>query len=216
MLSARSMARAEPREPKGVVAEHRAVGGPVDDEHDALHPVDEPGELLAGHVLRFHAAQFEPGAVDRVPHFHGQGRPDGAGILAGDLDAIADRGRVVRAEGEEVSNRGLAGDVVEALELVKVAGDQNRAFPFVAFAAVARGQRREAQRRVEDPRNEIGALRVARHPVEIVGRAGQHGGLHRYANAPGNWFSHRAPMCPWSPRLGSSSRQANLPSARRV
>ena len=108
------------------------------------------------------------------------------------------------------------GDVVEALELVKVAGDQNRAFPLVALAAVARGQRREAQRRVEDPRNEIGALRVARHPVEIVGRAGQHGGLHRYANAPGNWFSHRAPMCPWSPRLGSSSRQASLPSARRA
>ena len=58
--------------------------------------------------------------------------------------------------------------------LVGARGDQH-ALPFVLRGGIGLGQGGDAAGGLDQPGEEIGALQIARDPVEIVGGAGEHG-----------------------------------------
>ena len=65
--------QAEPREPVGVVAQHGPVSGAVEAQRCLLHKAEKLGQFLAClRALGPARMQFDPCAVDGVPHLAGQ------------------------------------------------------------------------------------------------------------------------------------------------
>ena len=185
------LVEAEPREPVGVVAQHGAVGAAVEAQRGFLHPAQEAHELLARGRPVAEALELQPGAVDRVPHFHGERGAHGARIGARELEAVADRRRIGGREAQEFGDRLLVGLRIVRGERAGAAGGGDRRFPFVAGADIGERQRGQALRHLEDAREIFRALDVAREPVEVVGGAREH------VTCP-------TPRYPWCRRPGSN------------
>ena len=196
---------ADPREPVGVVAQHGAVGRAVEAQRGFLHPAQEPRELLARGRLVAEALELEPGGVDRLPHLHRQRGADRARIGARDLEAVADRRRILGREGQEFGDGFLVGLVMDREERRRAAGGRHRRFPFVGFADIGERHRGQPLRRFENAREILGAFDVARQPVEVIGGAGA--ACHHRSSRP---------RCPWCRRPGSNSPPASPASARRA
>ena len=166
---------ADAGEPVGVVPQHRAVGRAVEAQRRFLHPAEEPRQLLARGRLVAEALQLQPGGVDRLPHLHRERGADGARIGARDLEAVADRRRVLGGEREEVGDGFLVGlRRATAKNAAGAAGGGDRGFPFVGFADIGERHRGQPLRRLENAREVFGAFDVARQPVEVIGGAGEH------------------------------------------
>ena len=164
----------EPGEPVGVVAQHGAVGRAVEAQRGFLHPAQEAGELLARARPVAPLLEFEPGAVDGVPHLDGQRRAHRAGIEARRLDAVADRGRIAGREREKLGDGLFVRFRIGGEEGAGAARGRDRRFPFVRGADIGERQCREPVGRLQNAREIFRALDVAGEPVEIIGRARKH------------------------------------------
>ena len=195
MLSARSMIHAEPREPVGVVAQHGAVGRAVEAQRGFLHPAQEARELLARGRRRCRSVCSSSQAPLIASHIsHGERGAHRARVGARDLEAAADRGRIVGREGEEVDD-GLARSPRRRPRRRRRRSRRSRRADShsLVVAAIGGRQRGQALRRVEDAREIFGALHIAREPVQVVGGAAR------------AWLERRpAPRCPWCRRPGSN------------
>src|SRR6516162_7544048 len=117
---------AEPREPIGVIAQHRSVRGAVIMQRGFLHPAQETRKLLARGVSIAVTLELEPGAVYSVPHFYRQRGPHRARIATRKFEAAADRGLIGGGEGEKVRDIFLVGFVISLEKGGRTAGSRNR------------------------------------------------------------------------------------------
>jgi hypothetical protein len=81
--------------------------------------------------------QFQPGAVERIPHLIGEGGANRASVGTGDFDAVADRGRIFRAEAQEIMNIGFVRGLMVLTEQFLATCCLDAAFPFGSRAAIA-------------------------------------------------------------------------------
>ena len=98
--------KTDPGEPVRVVAQHGAIGAAVVGERGLFHKFEKAREFV-GTVRaapRLEHFQFEIGAVDRLPHFHGQRGAHGARVGAGLFQAVADGAGVLGREGQELDD----------------------------------------------------------------------------------------------------------------
>ena len=91
-----------------------------------MHPAQEARELLARRRPVAPFLEFEPGAVDGVPHFDGERGAHRARIDARAFEAIADRGGIAGRKGEKFGDGLFVG--------LAVGGEEAVAQPAVATA----------------------------------------------------------------------------------
>ena len=77
-----------------------------------MHPAQEAGKLFARARAVAPSFEFEPGAVDGVPHLDGQRGAHRARVEARAFEAVADRRRIAGREREEFGDRFLVGLLV--------------------------------------------------------------------------------------------------------
>ena len=120
------------------------------------------------------AAHLEPGGVERLPHFRGDRAPDRAGVLAGLAQARDDAAGVLAVEGKELGGRvGAEARVALGVEIEHAECLERRA-PVARDDLRCVRQERMAVVGIERAREAFGALAEARHPVKVVGGAGEH------------------------------------------
>ncbi len=164
---------AQPQEPVAVIAQHGAARRAIEHQGQPLNPFQETGEALAAHAGGLHALQLMPGVVQALPHLGGQGGAYGAAVRPGGGQAGIDRRGVVRVEGQKVANRPLGGRLALGIERLGHARGGDHALPGVG-SGLGGGHGREPQGGIQDARQEIRALQIARGPEQAVGRAREH------------------------------------------
>ena len=89
---------AEPDEAEGVVMQHGAEHHAAEQMRALLHPIEEIAIAPAREPGEVEILHLQPGRVEALPGFAGNGRALGAGILARELDQRPDRGGIGRLE----------------------------------------------------------------------------------------------------------------------
>src|SRR5450755_1119503 len=166
--------QAEPREPVGVVAQHGSVGRAVEAERGLLHEAQESRQFLARiGALVPDLLQFDPGAVDGVPHLGGQRGAHRARIQPRGLDAVPDRGGIGRCKRQVFDDVLFVGHLVGLVEAGADAGGQERGIPFIGLADIGGGKGGDSQGRVDGSRDIFRAFDIAGEPVQVLGGARQ-------------------------------------------
>ena len=164
-----------PREVPGLPVRHGGVGDAGDQLAGPLHLVEE----FTG-IARLAAAgrlppRHEVALVDFLPHRRADHVADRAGILPGRLQAAVDRVGVLLVVGEEFDHPRLVRQPVTVPEVGLVAEREHQRVPEPSVAD--RPLEREIERGLGGPRDVLGPLDLAVHPVDAFGDAGEHCGM---------------------------------------
>ncbi len=223
---------AEHDEPIGIAPQHRPVRRAVERQHRRLDRFEHRRELVAIVEPGAIALDVEPRAVDRLPPLERQRGADGARVRPRRFEAAADRRRIGRIDGQELADAELVDRATVRLIGIGHPRRFERRFPRIGHAAIRRRQRRQPERRLDQPRQEIGALDVAADPIEVAGGAREHlarpprqsrvvgralpAGRRRVSPRAARDHGvvaalrsaalsiHRPPTCPWSRRPATS------------